>query len=128
MLGDIVFEVSDATVLTLSNLSWSGSARYATHQRQGTNAKTEFTGADPDKISFDITLSAYLGVNPQTAIGKVFTYEREGTAVPLVIGDKAYGKWRWNVLKHSVKAQYYDDRGNITHCIVSVSLQEYIYW
>ena len=128
ILGDIAFEVSDETILTLSNLSWSGSGRYATHQRHGTNAKTEFTGLDPDKITFDIILSAYLGVNPQTAIGKIFTYERAGTAVPLVIGEKAYGKWRWNILKHTVKAQHYDGQGDITHCTVNVSLQEYIYW
>ncbi len=128
LLGDIVFEVSDETVLTLDNLSWSGSARYAAHQRHGTDSRTEFTGLDPDKITFDVVLSAYLGVNPQTAIGLIFGYEREGAAVPLVIGSKAYGKWRWTVMKHTVKAQHYDEQGDVTHCVVSVSLQEYIYW
>ncbi len=91
MLGDIIFEVSDETVMTLKNVQWSGSARYATHQRILTNAKTEFTGVDTDKIKFDIVLSAYLGVNPQTVIAKLFQYEREGRTLPLVIGRTASG-------------------------------------
>ena len=51
-LGDIVFTVSDRTIETINNVTWSGSARYATHQRHGTHALTEFTGLDPDKIGF----------------------------------------------------------------------------
>ena len=37
-LGDIVFTVSDRTIETINNVTWSGSARYATHQRHGTHA------------------------------------------------------------------------------------------
>ena len=50
-LGDIVFTVSDRTIETINNVTWSGSARYATHQRHGTHALTEFTGLDPDKMT-----------------------------------------------------------------------------
>ena len=88
-LGDIIFEVSDETVKTLNNLNWGGSARYATHQRHGTHAMSEYTGMGADTISFDMVLSAYLGVNPMTVIGQIFTYERNGTTLPLVIGNKA---------------------------------------
>ena len=71
-LGDIVFTVSDRTIKTIDNVTWSGSARYATHQRHGTHALTEFTGLDPDKMSFDIVLSAYLGVDPITEVVKLW--------------------------------------------------------
>ena len=67
-LGDIVFTVSDRTIETINNVTWSGSARYATHQRHGTHALTEFTGLDPDKMTFDIVLSAYLGVDPTSRL------------------------------------------------------------
>lgn len=43
-LGDITFEASEAMIRTLSNMKWSGSAKYATHQRHGGNALTEFVG------------------------------------------------------------------------------------
>ena len=126
MLGDIVFEVSDETVMTLKSMNWSGSARHATHHRLLTNAKTEFVGIDPDKMKFDIVLSAYLGVNPQTVITKIFQYERAGTPLPLVVGRKAYGKYRWTIQQHQTKAQFFDGEGDMTHCTVSLSLLEYL--
>ena len=64
-LGDIIFQVSEKTVRTLDNMAWSGSARYAVHERHLSNALTEFTGLDPDKITFDITLCSELGVDPR---------------------------------------------------------------
>ena len=102
-LGDIVFTVSDRTIETINNVTWSGSARYATHQRHGTHALTEFTGLDPDKMTFDIVLSAYLGVDPIAEVVK-----------------------RWSVLDHKMKMETYDGRGNVTSATVSVSLQEYL--
>ena len=126
MLGDIVFEVSDDVVRTLNNMRWSGSARYATHQRHQTNAKTEFTGIDPDQVQFDIVLSAYLGVNPQAEITKLWQYERTGQTLPLVIGRKAYGKYRWTLQRHQIKVQHYDGEGDLTHCTVTVNLLEYL--
>ena len=127
-LGDIVFHVSDDTVKTLNNLSWGGSASYATHKRHGYHAMSEFTGMGADTISFDMILSAYLGVNPQTVIAQIFTYERAGTALSFVLGNKAYGKYRWVITKHTMKSQYFDGNGDVTQCKVTVSLQEYIYW
>ena len=127
MLGDIIFEVSDDYVLTPGNgVSWSGSARISTHQRHGTHAKTEFTGIDTDKMSLPITLSAYLGVNPQTVIGKLFVYERTGTTLPLVLGHKAYGKFRWLLKDHKVTMKHFDNEGDLTHCNVTLNLVEYL--
>lgn len=97
-LGEIIFMVSDDTVETINNFMWSGSARYSTHQRHLTNALTEFVGLDPDKITFDILVSAYLGVNPMTEVNMIWKYERAGTAVPLTIGTKAYGKHKWSII------------------------------
>ena len=118
--------MSDRTIKTIDNVTWSGSARYATHQRHGTHALTEFTGLDPDKMSFDIVLSAYLGVDPITEVVKLWNYERSGIAVPLVIGNKGYGKYRWSVLDHKMKMKTYDGRGNVTSATVTVNLQEYL--
>lgn len=125
-LGEMVFTVSEETILTLDNMTWSGSARYATHQRHLTNALTEFTGIDPDKISFEMVLSASLGIDPLQEVVKLWGYERSGQAVFLVIGEKGYGKYRWNVISHEEKMVAYDQKGNVTAATVSVNLQEYI--
>ena len=125
-LGDIIFEVSEATVRTLDNMVWSGSARYAVHERHLTHALTEFTGLDPDKITFDITLTSELGVDPITEVVKIWNIERSGQAVPLTIGTEGYGKYRWNITIHEMKMTAHYRNGDIRTATISVSLQEYL--
>lgn len=125
-LGEIVFEVSSKTIKTFDKMQWSGSARYSEHQRHLTHALTEFTGLNPDTISFEIVLSVYLGVEPMGELIKLWDYERSGKSVSLVIGDKAYGKYRWVVKSHKTKMQTFDKRGNLTGATVSVDLLEYL--
>ncbi len=125
-LGDVIFTVSRSVVRTLDNMTWSGSARYATHERHLTHALTEFTGLDPDKITFDILLSAELGVDPIAEVVKLWNIERSGRAVPLTVGTKGYGKYRWNILKHEMKMKTFYRNGDVHTATVSVSLQEYL--
>lgn len=125
-LGDIVFRVSEETVYTLDNMTWSGSARYAVHERHLNHALTEFTGLDPDQISFDIMLCSELGADPITEVVKLWDIERSGQAVPLTIGTKAYGKYRWNIVKHEMKPKAHRTNGDVHTATVSVSLQEYL--
>ena len=61
-LGNLVFQVSSETVQTIDDLQWSGSAQYSTHQRHLGKGLLEFTGVDPDDLSFSIFLSRSLGV------------------------------------------------------------------
>lgn len=125
-LGDIAFKTSADTVRTVSNVTWSGSANYNTHSRHLTDALTEFTGLAPDEITFDIVLSAYLGVNPMTDLAKLWDYERKGQALPLVIGSKAYGKYRWTIKSHKIKMETFSGSGDLMSATVSVNLLEYI--
>ncbi len=125
-LGDIVFTVSSETVRTLDSMKWSGAAKYSTHQRHLTNALTEFTGLDPDKITFNITLLSTLGVDPMEEVTKIWGYERSGEAVPLTIGEHAYGKYRWTIGSHEMKINNFEAGGDVMYAVVSVTLQEYL--
>ena len=122
----IQFVVSREVFRTPKDMTWSGSARYATHERHNTHALTEFTGLDPDKFSFDILLTAELGVNPLDEVVKIWGFERDAEAVGLVIGGKGYGKYRWNVVKHETKIEYTDAEGNMYAVEVSLDLVEYL--
>ena len=125
-LGDIVFEVSGKTVHTLRDVEWSGSARYAVHERHLQNALTEFTGLDPDKMGFEMTMSYLLGVDVLKQLVRLWEYERKAVAVPLVIGSRIYGKYRWNLVRHSIKFEQHGPGGSLLTAGVSVELQEYI--
>lgn len=125
-LGSVIFTVSDSTVCTVDNLVWSGSARYAVHQRHGGSALTEFTGLDPDKLTFDMTMTAELGVNPASEINHLAAMKQIGAAVPFVLGNQIYGKFRWTITNLQVKSKFFDARGNLYAAAVSVTLQEYL--
>ena len=122
----ISFIVSREVFRTPKNLKWSGSVRYATHERHNTHALTEFTGIDPDRFSFDILLTAEMGVDPLKEVVKIWNYERDGEALGLVIGGKAYGKYRWNIVNHETKIEYTDGNGDMYAVEVSVELLEYL--
>ena len=122
----LIFQVSSETLETVNNMIWSGSARYATHQRHMTHALTEFVGLDPDKITFDIRFLAQLGVEPMAELKKLWKYNREGTALQLVLGDHGYGKYRWTILSHDLTVKNTDSKGNFISGVVSIRLQEYL--
>lgn len=125
--GDgIQFVVSREVFRTPKDMRWSGSARYAAHERHATHALTEFTGLDPDSFSFDILLTAELGVDPQEELVKIWNFERNAEAVGLVIGGKAYGKYRWTIKKHETKIEYTDAAGSVYAAEVSLELLEYL--
>lgn len=125
-LGDIPFEVSDDTILLLSNFKWQGKANYTTHKRVGGNALVEFTGLDADQISFKLTLSAALGVTPMDVLVKLWEYERGHKQLPLVLGGKIYGKYRWVIQSHNVVGKVLDGAGRIHSAEVTVQLLEYL--
>jgi len=109
----IQFVVSREVFRTPKNMTWSGSARYAVHERHETHALTEFTGLDPDNFTFDILLTAELGVDPMEELVKIWTYERNAEAVGLVIGGHGYGKYRWNIKGHKTKMEHTDAAGDL---------------
>lgn len=124
-LGSIAFEVSTRTVKTIRDAEWSGSVTIQTHQRHLDNALQEFVGIDPDAFTFSIRISNYLGADPLSAVSQLFAYERSGTPIPLIIGSKIYGKYRWLIKKHKTALEYYDKYSNVIGVDVSVTLTEY---
>jgi hypothetical protein len=118
--------VNSDVILTPDNIQWSGSVRIAEHQRHLNNALTEFTGIDTDKFSFNIKLTAEVGVDVMVELVKIWTHERKGTPLPLAIGERFYGKFRWQIRNHRVSMRYFDPVGNLSSADVSISLIEYL--
>lgn len=125
-IGDIPFEVNHDAVFTPSNFSWAGSVRVEEHQRHGMNALTEFTGIDADRLSFEIYLSKTLGVDPMEMLTKLWKYEREGTPLSLVLGNHAYGKYKWLITDHTTTGQFFTPDGDMLTATVSINLIEYL--
>jgi len=122
----VLFTSSLEEFRTPKNIKWGGSARYSTHERHLTDTLTEFTGLDPDSFSFDMLLTAELGVDPMQELAKIWAYERNAEAVGLVMGGHAYGRYRWTVRKLETKVEYTNVLGDLYAVEVSVELLEYL--
>jgi hypothetical protein len=69
--GSLVFSVSENTVKTFDGMNWDFSADYATHDRHIKADLLEYMGPGIESISFSMTLSVFLGVNPLKEIKKL---------------------------------------------------------
>ena len=125
-IGAVPFYVSSEAVKTFETFQMSSSARYATHQLAYGNTLLEFTGTDPSQVQIEILLSAYLGVSPAAEYRQLEAYELNGIPVPVVMGDCAYGRWRWVITGLTYRPEYYDKYGNVASAKVSVTLKEYM--
>lgn len=125
-LGDIIFSVSDSAVKTITNYTRSGSARYATHDLHLSKSLLEFTGADPEDLSFDVEMLTSLGVDPDTELAKIANYTESGRTLSFVLGDKTIGSYRWVITSFKEKGNHHDGRGNVISATVSITLKEYV--
>lgn len=125
-LGPIPFYVSWNAVQTIRNVVWSGNGTYAAHNRIGYTTLIEATGSDADTISFEMFLSADLGVNPWDAITALLQAERNQTSLQLTIGDHGYGRYRWLIASHNISLNKFDMKGNLIEAVVSIKLVEYL--
>ena len=120
--GTITFEVSPEVVNTFNNLNWSGTANYGQHQVHGGKAVPEYIGRNCDGITFDMILSAYLGVNPKAQIDKFSGMLKSGIAYPLVLGSDVYGKWHVSGVSSAFERVYKD--GALISAKIKVTLLE----
>lgn len=125
-LGDVIFAVSDEEIKTIRDAQWSGKGGWQQHKRHMKMPLPEFVGPELDSFKFNIRISAYLGTKEvMDEIATLLTYEREGKILPLILGEKIYGRYRWTLTSHTVKMNYFDKEGNLTDADLSITLTEY---
>lgn len=126
-LGDVEFSVSSELVQTFENMKWQGSARIASHDRHLGGSLAEFTGSDAEKVSFEFVLSEFFGMTDvQLKLDQLRMWMEKGKVLPLVIGTKSYGRYRWLIQSLDTSKNIFDGRGKLLSTHVSVSLIEYL--
>ena len=76
--GSLAFSVSERAVKTFDSMNWDFSADYATHDRHIKADLLEYMGPGIETISFSMTFSVFLGVNPLKEIEKLRDMIRNG--------------------------------------------------
>ena len=120
-LGDVVFSVSADTVKTFKNLKFTESAAYSAHAVHGRDAVPEFTGYNSPQITFEMTLSAFLGMDPKREYDTLREMMRSQRGYALALGTDIYGDlWLVTTLSRAFEYLYKD--GTPISCKVNVTL------
>lgn len=123
--GAVPFYVEDKGIQTFQNLTWKSSASYGSHKLHLQTEQIEFTGKAADEASFDMTLSAMLGVNPMEAMELLHAMLENGQVAQLVLGTSVIGtKWVVSGLSRAFDYVYKD--GTPLSCTVTVTIKEYV--
>lgn len=118
--------MSRSQVLTFKNFKREVSATWNSIDRIGMKPLTEFGGADLQKISFDVTLDASLGVRPIKLIKTIDRMIEAGEVNELVIGKKRVGKNKWAITKVTQSWDVILRGGELYKATMNLSLQEYV--
>lgn len=122
---NIIFEVSDETVLTFQGMTREIAGRWAKHEALGTKPKAEFLGPDSQKVSLPITLSATLGVKPRAVLEAVEAMVESGRAEYLIIGNKPVGRRPFALTASSETWGVVYNGGELAKANLTISLEEY---
>lgn len=125
-LGDVPFLTGSAELgAVLDDIEWKSSQRYAKHATHGQTDVIEYVGAEADEISFDVKLSAFLGVNPLKMINRLTNVMRGREAIKLSIGTFPIpGKWVITDISRGL--EYFHKDGTLLSADVTVKLREYV--
>ena len=122
----IIFEVSDQKILTLLDFSRKNGVRFSKNDVLLKKPVSQYIGPDLDTISFKIELRAQYGVNPRDEMDKLIYLERDGTTVSIVIGNKAFGVYRWRISDPNMVWKIVDNTGFLQSAVCEISLEEYV--
>ncbi len=122
----ILFEVSDEKILTFNNFVRSNSVRYAKNDVLLKKPVNQYVGQELDTITFDIQLKAHLGVNPVEEMNKLIVAQRDGEIVSILIGDMAFGTYRWVIKELTNTFETIDNKGEINSITINITLEEYV--
>ena len=124
-MGEIVFISSFNYMLTPTDYSRSGSARWSEHELLMRKPVSQFGGPGLEKVSFSIILSMDHGISPERQLKKLREMRDTGAVFPLVIGGKPITNsyWRLDSLKEG--ECYWLGDGTLQQCKVAVELTEY---
>jgi phage protein U len=129
VLGDkkskIVFTVTPKVVRTFRNFKHTSSARYAVHNRHLRAPLPERTGRELDKITFSMTLSAHLGVNPRKDLSRLQGMLRNGRVLSLSFGRSQINGSKWVIQSLNCSYEQFDKTGQVISAEVSITLLEY---
>lgn len=124
--AELVFEVSNYRVITYDDYKRDTKSRYAKHELINQTTTLEWLGRDVGEISFTMTFTTMLNVDPTAEADKVRVLCEDGVADYLILGNAVIGDNLWVIESVSESAKAWDNAGNILVSSVDVKMIEYV--
>ncbi len=125
--GEIVFEVSEGKILTLSDFSRESKANYTEHKILNNPAILEFLGRDLEVIKFTVALHKSLGISDLLMEAHKFReYLWNGTAEFFILNNHLYTENKMVITDLSEEVNYFDGFGKHIATNLNVTLKEYV--
>ena len=124
--AELVFEVSNYRVITYDEYKRESKSRYAKHELINQTDTLEWLGRDVGEISFTMTFTTMLNVDPTEEADKVRVLCEDGVADYLILGNTVIGDNLWLIESVSESAKAWDNAGNILVSSVDVKMLEYV--
>lgn len=125
-LGGIVFNTSSRRILTFDNYSRKGTVKMATHEVIGQKSNLEYTGLEPEEITFEIKLPAQFHSRPEAVIEKLRRMKDEGQVVSFILGSKPVSQNKWVITDIGESVIHWGPKGKILYATVNITLKEYV--
>ncbi len=124
--NQLIFRVSDETVMTFKNMKREISGNWGSMDRIGQKPLPYFQGPSLQSITMEIILDASLGIRPRRMLQRIENMVENGQAEVLVVGRQRVGKNRWVILKSSEAWDILLQKGELYRATVSLTFQEYM--
>ncbi len=124
--NQLIFRVSDETVMTFKNMKREISGNWGSMDRIGQKPLPYFQGPSLQSITMEIILDASLGIRPRRMLQRIENMVENGQAEVLVVGRQRVGKNRWVILKSSEAWDIVLQKGELYRATVSLTFQEYM--
>lgn len=120
------FKVSRKKNYTIKSLSGSAGADFATHERAGKKARSQYLGPKLQSYSVDIVLNAWNGIDPRKKRDFFVKKAEKGKADYFVIGSKPLSKNRFKITDVSDTWDEVMLNGKLVECSITLSIEEYL--
>ena len=124
--SSLVFQTSDARILTFDKFTRTVSSSWTNHSRIGKKDRSEFIRADLQGVTFTVEIDATLGVRPRAMLDTLARAVESGEVNPLVLGGKRVGSNRFKIKKTSEAWDVILQQGQLVRAKVNVTMEEYI--
>lgn len=120
------FTVSNRRILTPSNLKGQGGSEWATHNRTGAKARSQWVAPKLRKYSFDLLLRAQDGVNPRSTLQHFQNMSERNRADWFIIGGTPISENPFKITDISDEWAVVLNGGTMVECKVSLTIEEYL--